>query len=263
MHKPPERAWLWGEFPEPDCTAIAVVGTREPSDQGLTSTRLFVRELVERNVVVVSGGALGIDAAVHEATLEAGGRTIVFAPAWLGDAYPKQNRALFERILENGGAYICLGPAGRPNRNRSFHLRNEAMAAFSSAIVVAQCGYQSGTKNTVKYARKLGREVYVLPSAYGDERGIGSNALVAEGCPIVVSADPFFRKALSDQTASLPGVADDPVVAALQAGAETLEAVVLGSGQSVEIVQHRLLLLTLEGRVREDERGLLRYHAAR
>jgi DNA processing protein len=292
LQKPPEQAWLWGTLPEG--LAVAVVGTRQPSEAGLKSTYTLVRGLAERGLVIVSGGALGIDSAAHEAALDAGGRTIVFAPAWLSHAYPSQNRPLFERVLERGGAYLSLSQAGRPTRHQDFYVRNEAMAAYARVLIVGQCGHQSGTKNAVKHARRLGREVFVVPSAYGDEQGIGSNALLAHGAKVVISSSSLLKEIHESSQGPSPSevtsaegkrrrrkgtskgaaesgslgappadtselVSDDAVVLALIRGARTLDEIVTQAGRAVEEVQHRLLLLRLEGRVVEDGRGLLRY----
>jgi len=237
------------------------VGTRKPSEAGLSSTERFVRELVSAEVTIVSGGALGIDTAAHEAALGAGGRTVVIAPSWFCHPYPRQNRVLYERVLAAGGAYLCHVERPQPARRHDFHRRNEVMAAYADVLVVAQCGYQSGTKNAVKHARALGKSVYVLPSAYGDERGIGSNALMAEGAKPVLSAEIFLREVGFAARLQVRVESSDPILRALQNGAETLDQVVERSGEPAELVQHRLLLLTLEGALFEDARGLLRYQA--
>jgi DNA processing protein len=259
MRRVPAQIWLWGELPVG--ASVAVVGTRKPSELGVASTQAFVRELVAAGVTVVSGGALGIDTAAHEAAIAAGGKTIVVAPSWLSHPYPRANHALYDRVLAAGGAYLCHVERPQKARLYDFHRRNEILTAYADVLVVAQCGYQSGTKNTVKHARAQGRSVYVLPSAYGDERGLGSNALFNEGAKLVLSAESLLREALGIGAQGAKAAPSDPIVRALLGGAETLEQIVDLSGERPEVVQHRLLLLTLEGAVQEDARGLLRYQA--
>lgn len=257
MHQPPLRVFLWGELPEGP--TVAIVGTRTPSPGGAEAARKLARELAERGIVVVSGGALGIDSEAHQGALEAGGKTIVFAPAWLPRAYPKENEQLFLRVLEAGGGYVCLAQEKTTARPAQFFRRNEALVAYSRFVVVGECGYKSGTQNTVKHARRLKRPLGVLPSRFGEEGGIGSNALMNEGAEAVLSTDWLLRRLGWARTRPSRDRPQDPVTMALLLGARTVDEVCETTGLEAPLVQHRILLLTLEGRVAEDERGLLRY----
>lgn len=257
MRPAPARVFLWGELPPGP--SVAIVGTRNPSPEGAESARRLARELAERGVVVVSGGALGIDTEAHAGALEGGGKTVVFAPAWLDHAYPKENERLFDRVLAAGGGYVCLAKPSTRARPGQFFRRNEALVAYSAFLVVGECGYQSGTKNSVKHARRLKRPIAVLPSRFGI--GLGSNALLNEGAQAVLSTDWLMAQIgfpAKLRTRAKPPPAD-PILGAMTLGARTIDEICDRTGLAAGSVQHQILLLTLEGRVREDDRGLLRY----
>jgi DNA processing protein len=257
MSQPPSRVFLWGELPEGP--TVAIVGTRSPSEAGAESARRLARELAERGVVIVSGGALGIDSEAHQGALEAGGKTIVFAPAWLHHAYPKENEELFARVLDAGGGYLCLAQEKAAARPAQFFRRNEALVAYSRLLVVGECGFKSGTQNSVKHARRLKKPIGVLPSRFGEEAGLGSNALLNEGADAVLSTDWLLRRLGLSRARPARKRPEDPVARALFLGARTVDEICEATGLAAPLVQHRILLLTLEGRVAEDERGLLRY----
>lgn len=257
MRPPPVRVFLWGELPEGP--KVAIVGTRSPSAEGAESARRLARELAEQGVVIVSGGALGIDSEAHSGALEARGKTVVFAPAWLDRAYPKENEALFERVLAGGGAYVCFAKPATQARPGQFFRRNEALVAYSTILVVGECEHKSGTKNAVKHARRLNRTIAVLPSRFGAGAGLGSNALLNEGAKVVLSSEWVLRQIDAPRTGRSPALPADPILQELALGASTVDELCERTGLEAATVQHRVLLLTLEGRVREDERGLLRY----
>lgn len=231
--------------------------------EGAESARRLARELAGRGVVIVSGGALGIDSEAHAGALEAGGKTVVFAPAWLHHAYPKENEELFKRILARGGGYVCLAKATTQARPGQFFRRNEALVAYSALLVAGECGHKSGTKNAVKHAFRLNRPVAVLPSRFGDGVGLGSNALLNEGAKAVLSSEWVLGQlGIAERTRSKT-VPVDPVQRALALGARTIDEICERAGLDAAVVQHQILLLTLAGLVREDDRGLLRYDPGR
>lgn len=314
MEEPPPFAHVWGTIPPGPY--VGIVGRRAATKQGVESAQRLARELAERGVTVVSGGALGIDTAAHRGALEAGGRTLVLAPVWFERAYPVENQPLFREILEKGGGYLSLAAEYDRAFNPGFFRRNEALAALSQIVVVGECRHRSGAQNTVKHARRLERPLFVLPSLYGNPGGVGSNALLARGARPASNArelvellrsfgtydNPEFWSHLDDephapdaappervvsskskaaprralrrrageaaqQGAGPPTDSTGPaaelralLVQALRRGATTLDDVLEKTGISPKEAQHELLLLTLQGHVSEDERGLLRYH---
>lgn len=190
MEEPPLHAYLWGELPPGPY--VGIVGRRAPSPEGLAAAERLAFELASEGVTILSGGALGIDTAAHRGALLAGGKTVVLAPVWLDHAYPSENRELFMEILERGGAYFSLAErSGQPLRP-AFFLRNEALAAWSQALVLGECGYRSGARNTASRGEKLGRRLFVLPSPYGSA-GVGNNEWLSHGGRALTRARPLLE----------------------------------------------------------------------
>jgi DNA processing protein len=130
-------------------------------------------ELASAGVVILSGGARGIDTEAHEGALEARGSTVVVAPAGFGRPYPPENEALFERVIQSGGAYVALVDDPIAATRPAFFARNACLAALSWVVVVVQAGLRSGARNAAKEARRLGRMLFAVPSAPWIPKGRG------------------------------------------------------------------------------------------
>jgi DNA processing protein len=182
----PPTLYLRGRLPT--LPGVAVVGTRRPTEEACAFTRTLATALVAEGLAVWSGGAMGIDAAAHEAALEAGGITVLVAGGGLDRPYPPQHRELFERIPEQGGALVARVPDGTPPMAPWFLQRNEILAALTSATVVVQAGFASGARSTAAAARRLGRPLCVVPQAPWDERGQGCALELSWGATAVCSA---------------------------------------------------------------------------
>jgi len=138
-------------------------------------------------VCVLSGGAMGIDAAAHRGALAGGGSTVVVAPTWLGRAYPAQHRGLFEEVIQGFGAYITTASAEQLPFNAAFFIRNEVLAALSDVIVLGDCPLRSGARNAMSHARRMDKPRYCLPVPFGASVSLGNWLEVSElgAVPIV------------------------------------------------------------------------------
>ncbi len=163
---------------------IALVGTRHPNGDGLAMARRLAEIAVANKYVVLSGGALGIDAAVHLATLSAGGRTVVVLPSGLDRPYPSRHRGLYEKIVASGGALVSPFRADTPPTKWTFAKRNGVVAALCQMLVVIQAPASSGALIAADMATKMGRRVFAVPSAPNDRRGAGCLALLRRGAEL-------------------------------------------------------------------------------
>lgn len=186
---PPAQLFVDGALPPPDAPRVALVGARRATAAGRDVAARLARELATAGVVVVSGGALGIDAAAHEGALEGGGRTLVVLPTSLEVPYPRSNARLFRRVVEAGGACLAEHDASAPVGRWRFVERNRLVAALSDAVVVIEARAQSGTAATASVARQLGRPLGAVPWRLADEGGAGCLALLREGARVVASAE--------------------------------------------------------------------------
>lgn len=192
MHtaKPPHLLFCKGSADLDDDMPFSLVGTRRADSYGIRHTRRIARELAEKGVCIVSGLALGVDAAAHWGALDAKGRTIAVLGSALDKLYPAENRALMEKIIETGGSVVSEYPPGTAPTRFSFVQRNRIVAGMSLGVLVTQAPHKSGALSTVNYALEEGREVFALP---GDIDRFGSqlpNKLIAEGArPVTVAQD--------------------------------------------------------------------------
>jgi len=146
--------------------AVAIVGSREPIPEARTFARELAFDLAKQRVLIVSGGAMGIDTAAHEGALEAGGVTWCVAPNGRRHSFPEENGALFRRIETSPGSrMIWPFPDDQPKTAKTPKQRNAVLVGLARAVVVVQAHYKSGSRNAAKHARNLSRPVFVVPAA--------------------------------------------------------------------------------------------------
>ena len=161
---------------------LAVVGSRACDEYGRSIAHQIARQAAGQGHLVVSGGAMGTDAAAHWGALAAGGgRTVAVFAGGLLHMGPKRNSRLFENIEADGGALISELPPGTIPEARRFLLRNRIIAALASDIVVAQARHRSGALNTANWGVELGRRVLAAPGRIDQPENTGCNRLIHEG----------------------------------------------------------------------------------
>lgn len=159
----PPFLFVRGHLREEDRRAIAVVGTRKASEEGLREADLLARGLAKRGVAVVSGLALGIDTASHEAALDVGGRTIAVIGNGIDTPiYPRQNRPLADRIVESGGAVVSQFLPHAPPKPDNFRLRNRTMSGLALGTAVVEASGTSGARMQARMALEHGKRVFLV-----------------------------------------------------------------------------------------------------
>jgi DNA processing protein len=201
----PAELYVRGVYGEREL-AVAIVGARAASGEGVEQARELAAELGQRGAQIVSGGALGIDAAAHRGALDAGAHTAAVLACGLDKPYPARNRHLFAEIRAAGGALLSPYARGRPPRGFHFVHRNRVMAGMVDAVIVVDCGTGSGAMHTAEAAWRYGRTVGARPGTPGCE------ALIAQGAAVVHGA--------SDVLAAVAGEPRRPVVELPKPGSE-------------------------------------------
>jgi DNA processing protein len=168
---------------------VAVVGSRDTDRYGRDTARGLARGLARAGVSVVSGGALGVDAAAHEGALEAGGHTVAVLGCGVDVAYPASHRELFERILAAGGGLLSEYEDGARAATWTFPDRNRIVAGMCDAVVVVRAGPRSGALITAAHARTFGVPVLAVPGDVDQELAEGPLALLRSGARLAASAD--------------------------------------------------------------------------
>ncbi len=191
---------------------VAVVGARNASGNGRRFARRLAADLGERETVVVSGLARGIDRAAHEGALGTG--TVAVLAGGVDVPYPAENRDLYEEIRARG-ALLAEGPLGTEPRARHFPRRNRIVSGLSAGVVVVEAARRSGSLITARLALEQGREVFAVPGSPLDPRAQGTNDLIRQGATLIQSAadvvealDAQFRTPISEPVG--PGPAPPP-----------------------------------------------------
>lgn len=171
-----------------DVVYAGMVGARYSDDYGIRMAENIAMEIGQTGAGIVSGGAIGIDAASHRGALKANAPTIAVLGGGLDRPYPKENIPLFKKIVENGGAVITEYPFGTAPSRKNFPRRNRIIAALSSALVVVRAGGRSGSLITATQAADLGITVFAVPGNIDRGLSAGTNALIRDGAVPLLSS---------------------------------------------------------------------------
>jgi DNA processing protein len=196
----PPCAWLFVSGPPPPGagTSVAVVGGRRASPLRRAAARTIGAGLARAGWCVVSGGAVGVDAAAHAGALDAGGRTVVVLGCGLDVPYPRANTGLFASVRATGGTVVSEHPPATQPRAANFLPRNRLIAALSAAVVVVEAAEDSGSLSTARAAGSRGAgHILVLPGAPWDPGAAGCNQLIRDGATLVRSLTDILEELAS------------------------------------------------------------------
>ena len=268
-------ALLLEHQPFPSDRCLAVVGSRNPTAQGAENARLFARALCGAGLTIVSGLALGVDAAAHEGALEAAtsagsiAATIAVVGTGLDRVYPRKNLDLAHRIAAHG-LIVSEYPLGTPPLPGNFPKRNRIISGLSQGTLVVEAALASGSLITARMAAEQGREVFAIPGSIHAPQSRGCHALIRQGAKLVESAQDVLEElkipattvpGLPQEGVNAPGAAasdetEDPVLAALGYDPMGLDALIARTGMDASTLQVALLELELDGRVARLPGGL-------
>lgn len=192
IQDPPYLLYYAGRLSCLDVPAVALVGTRTPSQYGTEVAEKLAYDLAQAGVCVVSGLARGIDAAVHRAALEAGGHTIGVLGSGINIPYPPEHRSMLRKIAAGIGLVISEYPLDAPPLAYHFPHRNRIISGLSLATVFVEGKIQSGGMHTVHSALMQGREVFAVPGHVGNIGSEGPHAILREGARIITSAQDII-----------------------------------------------------------------------
>lgn len=186
---PPEVLYGIGDADALSCKSIAVVGSRRATPYGLSCAERFASILAEYGACVVTGGARGIDTQALRTALAGRARAIVVLGCGCDHIYPQENRELFQKVIDNGGAIVSEQPWSQAPIPYMFVKRNRIIAGLSLAMLVCESGLPSGTFSACDYALAAGRDVLAVPGPITSPQSQGCNALISQGAvPMVDDA---------------------------------------------------------------------------
>jgi DNA processing protein len=177
LPRPPRQLWVCGRLPTQSERTVAIVGSRGATAAGYDKTQEIAATVAGAGWSVVSGGALGIDAAAHLGALQVNAPTFAVLGCGVDVVYPDRHVELFARVARAGGL-ISEYPMGTQPRPGQFPLRNRLVAALAEAVLVVDARTRSGALITAERARELGRKLLAVPGSRGTDWLIGSGAAV-------------------------------------------------------------------------------------
>ncbi len=194
-----------GEMPNlQTIPAIAMVGTRRCTRAGVDCAGYLAESVAKGGAIVVSGGAIGIDAACHAGALEAGGITVAVQGCGLDINYPTLNETLRRQILQRGGAILSEYPFGTRATKQHFRPRNRLISGMCVGTCVVEAPRRSGALITANFAREQGKDVFAVPGSIFSYHSAGCNRLIRQGAILVDSGADI----LTEYESRFPGVLD-------------------------------------------------------
>jgi DNA processing protein len=254
-----EGDWCAAAARMAESPVIAVVGSRRPSAAGRAFARELAAALTARGALVVSGLALGVDAAAHEGALDAGGHTVAVLGAGLSHGYPRANAQLRARI-RRAGCLLSEYWLDTPPAPWRFPARNRIVAGLAHAVVVVEAGARSGALITADFALEAGRPVLAVPGAPWSDASEGCNALIRAGAALCCGVDDVVAEVAH------PGWRDDAAVPAelpegfpaevharLREAPRRVDELAGALGRDAASVSAALALLEMDGHVLRGE----------
>ncbi|SAL42970.1 DNA protecting protein DprA [Caballeronia arvi] len=193
MPDPPPLLYAKGRLDLLQTRAIAIVGSRHASPQGLEDARRFARAMSDAGLAVASGLALGIDASAHRGALEGGTGTVAVIGTGADLVYPAAHHTLAHEIARDG-AILSEWPLGTPARSANFPQRNRLIAGLSGAVLIVEAAMRSGSLITARLANEMGRDVFALPGSIHAPLSQGCHRLIKQGAKLVETPEEVLEE---------------------------------------------------------------------
>ena len=193
IYDPPVLLYVRGDVQVLNLPSLSIVGTRRPTLYGTQMAQRLGRELAARGLVIVSGLARGIDAIGHQGALDANGRAIGVLGTGIDVCYPKENKKLYEKVLERG-AIITEFPLRTHPAPENFPVRNRIVAGMPLGVVVIEGAQYSGSLITARLAMEFGREVFGEPGNVMQPVSFAPNLLIKQGAKLVTNAEDVIEE---------------------------------------------------------------------
>jgi DNA processing protein len=254
---PPLLLYLQGQTKFLNASAMAVVGSRNPTPQGLENARAFASHLSQVGLTVVSGLAMGVDGAAHEGALTGPGSTVAVVGTGLDRVYPSKHRDLAHRIAQQG-LMVSEYSIGTPPLPAHFPQRNRIIAGLARGTLVTEAALQSGSLITARLAVEAGREVFAIPGSIHSPQARGCHALIKQGAKLVETAQDILeelcwgQRTISTESSTAeasPETPEDALLTALGHDPVSLDALVARTGYPAAELSTRLLEFELDGQV--------------
>ena len=193
IYDPPVLLYVRGDAEVLNLPSLGIVGTRKPTLYGTQMAERIGRELAARGLVIVSGMARGIDAIGHQGAMAANGRAVGVLGTGIDVCYPKENKKLYEKVLERG-AIISEFPLNTHPAPENFPVRNRIVAGMPLGVIIVEGAQYSGSLITARLAMEFGREVFGVPGNVTQPVSFAPNQLIKQGAKLVTNAEDVIEE---------------------------------------------------------------------
>ncbi len=245
-----------------DLPKVAIVGSRKATGYGLDVTHQLATELARSGVVIISGLAFGIDAAAHQAALEAGGLTVAVLPTSLDKIYPAANQQLATRIIDSGGTLLSEYTSNSEIYKTNFVARNRLVSGLADILLITEAVFNSGSLHTARFALEQGKTVMTVPGNITSPSSEGCNNLIKSGAvPVTCSEDVLFILGINPTKSKVrrifQGTSEQQLLFELiTQGVYGQEELALASRLDSSAVNSALTMLEINGYIRPQGGGL-------
>jgi DNA processing protein len=197
LSSPPYVLYVKGKFEfnvKQNQKTIAIVGTRKITEYGKQVTSIITSDMVNNGFVIVSGLALGVDAVSHKTTLQNKGKTVAVLGCGVDCCYPRENQALYDSIIESGGAIVSEYPLSQSPSLGSFPSRNKIISGLSQGVVVTEGAFDSGAIYTADHAFSNNRPVFAVPGPITSSLSKGPHSLIGKGAKLISGAEEILTE---------------------------------------------------------------------
>ncbi|WP_028372587.1 DNA-processing protein DprA [Legionella lansingensis] len=264
IHDPPVVLYARGDLTCLQQPTVAIVGSRKPSILGSETAWRFASGLASHQLTIVSGLALGIDAQAHGGCLEATGKTIAVMGTGIDQIYPRQHRALADKIQQNG-LLLSEFPLKTPPKAGHFPRRNRIISGLSLAILVVESAIKSGSLITARLALEQNRDVLAIPGSILNPQARGCHYLLQQGAKLVTSIQDVMdelgldSKQVIQANPTLSLATDNQnLVKCIGFEITSVDQIIARSGLGIEEVVSSLATLELQGTIKAVPGGYMR-----
>lgn len=256
IKNPPQRLYVQGDIELLNKKGIAIVGSRNCTQYGIKWCEKLTKDLLEYNLVIISGMAKGIDSVAHNITIRNGMKTIAVLPSGFNNIYPKSNIQLYKNILKSGGAIVTEYEENVVASSDKFLARNRIVSGLAIGTLVVEAGYRSGTSVTASLTKEQGKKVFCIPGNLENSKSIGTNILIKKGAKLITSAEDIAKNyhlvkcEINEKNVEIPSEYEDIYNLITEKPIDTL-TIIKKSNLRVSEVMSKLTILELEGKIKK------------
>jgi len=259
ISSPPMILFVTGNIKILNNLQLAIVGSRNPSPDGIDNAYEFSKYLSSQEIIVTSGLAIGIDTFAHKAAIDVNKPTIAVMGSGMDYIYPKSNKHLAKKIIDTKGLIISEYSIGTPVKPQNFPRRNRIISGLSKGVLVIEAGINSGSLITANFALDQNREIFAIPGSIHNTLSKGCHKLIKNGAKLVETANDIIEELNFTKKPTEINLSNEykELLFLISTDPKPLDLLVAESGLSANIISSMLLELEIDGYVKQTSIGYI------